>query len=128
MAWLQFVSLLEQHYTNKHLLPFSERTHIGPDDNSTTSWEVSPPVTAPHPSPSLVCFIDPGNGDNGCYSQQWEDQTVEGNRLLLQFVLPSAKLQPITCFSKETLDQSAVSIQKNPPKNNFTLQVSWSKT
>lgn len=57
-------------------------THNGRDDNRTKSRELSPP--------SLVCHIDPGNGDNGCFSHLWQDQTVKGNPLLLQFMLLSA--------------------------------------
>lgn len=40
---------LLQQYTNNHLLLLSERTRNGCDDSSTTSWEASPPVTAPLP-------------------------------------------------------------------------------
>lgn len=119
--WQQKVLILRYHSTRLGCRLFLCSSYIiktiiccysaqnGPDDNNTKSSELSPPVTA---SPSLVCYIDPRNGDNGCYSHQWGDQTVKGNPLLLQSMFPSAKPQPIIWFSREMPDENAVSIKK----------------
>lgn len=41
------------------------------DDSPATSWEQQPRTHC-----SIVCVIDPSNGDTGCYSHPWEDQTI----------------------------------------------------
>lgn len=102
------VSLLLQPHTNNHSLLLSERTQNGPRWQQSNVLGGFSTRNSPTPSPSMVCFIDPGNGDNGCYSHQWKVLTAEGN--LSHFKLLSAKLHPITCFSRETLDQRALSI------------------
>lgn len=61
---LQNVISQKLHYANNHLLLLGGAAQNGPDDSSTKSWELSPP------SPPLLCCIDPGNGDNGCYLHQ----------------------------------------------------------
>lgn len=48
-----------------------------------TNWALGEPSWGAPPSPTrkippLGCFIDPGNGDNGCYSHQQQDLTAEG--------------------------------------------------
>lgn len=88
------------------------------------SWEVPPPPVKAHRySPSLLCFIDPGNGDNGCYSHQQEDPTGEGN------VFASAGQQQRPCsvffsgWSSKTIFQPQCFLIKTEHTVHKTLDV-----
>lgn len=122
-APLQVVSLLLQHYANNHSLLHSERTQNGPDDSSTTSWEVSPPVTAPLPLHqwfallTQVMVIMDVIHINGKIKQQRGTFRIYISNSQVQSFIPLHVLAG-KCWIKELC----------PFQNNFSPQLSCSKT
>lgn len=118
----RLILLLEQKYTNNHRLLLSARPQNGLYSSSRKPWELSQAVTSP--LDPLNCCIDPGNGDNGCYSHREKDQTGKGNALFQQFLVPSA--QPLSWFIREMMHCTQTPAAQISLKNKAFVNLSVS--
>lgn len=87
----------------KQSLAAPQHSQKDPDDSRTTSREQEP-----HTHSTLACVIDPSNGDNGCYSHTWEDQTVRKEPSAPAVHAPdwAASIHYAFLLAGERLDQS----------------------